>query len=185
MLSISSLIATYGYYALFLGTLLEGETVLVAAGYAAHRGLLELPWVIVIAFFGGTLGDQVAFLVGRRYGSRLLARYPALQSHAVKVRALLNRYHTSLILAVRFLYGLRIAGPLVIGMSDVTLLRFMLLNMAGALIWAVSVALAGYYFGAMLELVLIDLKHFDEIILLAILVAGGGLWLWRRWMQRR
>lgn len=50
MLSIASLIATYGYYALFLGTLLEGETVLVAAGYAAHRGLLELPWVIVIAF---------------------------------------------------------------------------------------------------------------------------------------
>jgi membrane protein DedA with SNARE-associated domain len=185
MLPISSLIASYGYYALFLGTFLEGETVLVAAGYAAHRGLLKLTWVIVIAFLGATLGDQVAFLAGRRYGDRLLARFPALQPRAAKVRALLNYYHTPLILAVRFLYGLRIAGPLVIGMSNVTLPRFIFLNMAGALVWAVSVALAGYYFGATLELILVDIRHFDEVILLAIPVAGSGFWLWRRWTQRR
>lgn len=181
---IAALIADYGYYALFLGTFFEGETFLVAAGFAAHRGLLELPWVVAIAFVGSTLGDQAAFFAGRRYGETLLVRYPALVPLVVKMRALLQRYHAPLILVVRFLYGLRIAGPLAIGMSEVPVFRFLFLNMSGALLWSVSVALAGYYFGAVLELAPLDLKHFDEAILLAILVAGGGFWLWRQWARR-
>lgn len=56
---LADLLREYGYYAVFLGTFLEGETVLVMAGFAAHSGYLQLPWVIAVA--GGTLGDQLYF----------------------------------------------------------------------------------------------------------------------------
>ncbi|WP_435628533.1 DedA family protein [Candidatus Ferrigenium straubiae] len=179
-MTLTALIASYGYYALFAGTFLEGETVLIAAGFAAHRGMLDLSWVIAIAFVASTLGDQSAFLLGRWQGERLLQRFPALRRKAPVVQSLLDRYHVPLILGVRFFYGLRIAGPFVIGMSSIPFLVFALLNMAGALVWAVAVASAGYYFGVALESWIGNLKQFEETVLVIILAAGAGIWLWRR-----
>jgi len=179
-MTLTALIASYGYYALFVGTFLEGETVLIAAGFAAHRGILDLSWVIAIAFIASTLGDQLSFLLGRWHGEQLLQRFPALRRKIPAVQALLDRYHVPLILGVRFFYGLRIAGPFVIGMSSVPFLIFALLNMVGALIWAVAVASAGYYFGVALEIWIANLKQFEETVLVIILVVGAGIWLWRR-----
>ena len=58
-MSLVELIATYGYYAVFLGAFIEGETVLILAGIAAHRGYLDLTTVIGVAFAGGWLGDHI------------------------------------------------------------------------------------------------------------------------------
>lgn len=179
-MTLTALIASYGYYALFVGTLLEGETVLIAAGFAAHRGILDLSWVIAIAFIASMLGDQLAFLLGRWRGERLLQRFPVLRRKAPIVQALLDRYHVPLILGVRFFYGLRIAGPFVIGMSRIPFLGFALLNMVGAIIWAAIVASAGYYFGMALEIWTANLKQFEEAVLVIILVVGACIWLWRR-----
>ena len=184
-MTLTALIASYGYYALFFGTFLEGETVLIAAGFAAHRGILDLSWVIAIAFIASTLGDQLAFLLGRWRGEQLLQRFPALRRKVPAVQSLLDRYHIPLILGVRFFYGLRIAGPFVIGMSRIPFPVFALLNMAGALVWAAVVALAGYYFGMALEIWIADLKQFEETVLVIILVAGAGIWLWRRKRKSR
>ena len=179
-MTLTALVTSYGYYALFVGALLEGETVLIAAGFAAHRGILDLSWVITIAFIASTLGDQLAYLFGRWHGERLLQRFPALRRKVPAVQALLDRYHVPLILGVRFFYGLRIAGPFVIGMSSIPFPVFALLNMAGALVWAAAVASAGYYFGMALEIWIANLKQFEEAVLAIIIVAGAGIWLWRR-----
>ena len=79
-------IAHYGYLALFVGTFLEGETILVLGGLAAQQGLLELPWVMAAAFSGSLLGYQLAFFVGRRWGRRILARFPGWQDKIEKIR---------------------------------------------------------------------------------------------------
>ena len=179
-MTLTALIASYGYYALFVGAFLEGETVLIAAGFAAHRGILDLSWVIAIAFIASTLGDQLAFLLGRWYGERLLQRFPVLRCKAPVVQTLLDRYHVPLILGVRFFYGLRIAGPFVIGMSNIPFMVFALLNMVGALVWAAVVASAGYYFGMVLEMWIANLKQFEETVLVIILVLGACIWIWRR-----
>lgn len=179
-MTLTALIASYGYYALFVGAFLEGETVLIAAGFAAHRGILDLSWVIAIAFIASTLGDQLAFLLGRRHGERLLQRFPILRRKVPLVQALLDRYHVPLILGVRFFYGLRIAGPFVIGMSNISFMVFALLNMVGAIIWAVVVASAGYYFGMALEMWMANLKQLEEAVMALIFAIGVGIWLWRR-----
>ena len=71
-MNLPELIETYGYWVVFGGTLLEGESVLLLAGFAAHRGLLELHTVIGVAIFGSFLGDQLLFFLGRYQGAKLL-----------------------------------------------------------------------------------------------------------------
>jgi membrane protein DedA with SNARE-associated domain len=54
---LESLIETYGYWAVLLGTVLEGETVVVIAGFLAHQGYLQLKFVIFFSFLGSLIGD--------------------------------------------------------------------------------------------------------------------------------
>ena len=61
------LIQTHGYWVIFLGTFVEGETFLILGRFAAHRGYLHLDWVILIAFFGSLAGDNFFFFLGRRH----------------------------------------------------------------------------------------------------------------------
>src|SRR5436190_1120650 len=68
-------VAELGYAALFIGTLLEGETVVFLAGLAAHHGYLWFPAVLAVSVVGGFLSDQILFHVGRRYGERVYARF--------------------------------------------------------------------------------------------------------------
>ena len=71
-MSLAEMVSTYGYAAIAIGTFLEGETVLILGGFAAYRGYLELPWVLVSAFIGTLLGDQLYFYIGRTKGHRFL-----------------------------------------------------------------------------------------------------------------
>lgn len=177
-MNIPWLIHTYGYWAVAGGTLLEGESVLLAAGAAASRGYMKLPTILVIATFCGFLSDQVFFYVGRFWGRRLLARFSSLQARATQVNALLERHAVPLILGVRFLYGLRMAGPIIIGMSGVSSWRFFSLNLLGAAIWAGLIGGAGYALGHGVHR-LIGLIHgidADEIWLVGLGVALALIW---------
>ena len=89
---ISEFVATYGYLSIFFGTLLEGETILIAGGFAAHRGMLNLPLVILVAIVGSSLGDQLAFWLGRYKGNALMERVPALARRKDRIHELLHRY---------------------------------------------------------------------------------------------
>lgn len=177
---ISAFVASYGYPTVFLGTLLEGETILIAAGFAAHRGLLDWRLVFLVAMLGATLGDQFAFLLGRWKGAALIERFPVLVQQKPRVERLLQRYNVLFILGVRFLYGLRIAGPVLLGSSGIAVWRFALLNLLGAALWAALITAAGYAFGEAIASLLADLKSVEEALLVSIVVAGLAYWLWRR-----
>lgn len=174
-MAIVELIQTYGYAAVAVGTFLEGESVLALAGAAASRGHLWLPAVIAVATLASFAGDQLYFLLGRRYGARLFESFPSLQARTARARELLDRYHTLVILSVRFLYGLRIAGPIAIGMSGVPWFRFLVLNLAGAVVWALLVAGAGYWFGHAIAHLLGGIDA-DELWWLAALLLAVLLW---------
>lgn len=184
-MDLAGLIASYGYAAVFLGTLLEGETVLALAGFAAHRGYLALDWVIVSGIAGGVVGDQLAFAAGRRWGARLLARWPALAVAAGTAAARLERHATWFVVVNRFMYGLRLAGPIAVGMSALPWRRFLALNFAGAVIWAVAIALAGYAFGEVLGRVFEDVHRAEAWVFGVGLAVALGVVAVRAWRQRR
>jgi len=175
---LESLIASYGYVAIFVGTFLEGETILVLGGFAARRGWLTLPGVIAAAFAGSVTSDQLFFYLGRRHGERLLARRPRWQPALARVRRLLDRYDTLVILSFRFLYGLRNVTPFALGMSHVSTARFCVLNLIGAALWAVVIALIGWVIGEAAEQMIGHIKRYERSLMAAIVVAGALLWLW-------
>lgn len=179
-LSLTAVIARYGYFAVAVGAILEGETVLLAAGVAAHHGLLDLRIVMLVAAVASTLGDQAYFQIGRRWGGRLLDRFPPLARRAPQVRALITRYHTSLVLGIRFMIGLRIAGPILMGWARVDPWRFTVLNAVGAAIWAVLVAGAGYGLGNAWENLAVHPQGRAVLILMLLALAGFAIYRWRR-----
>jgi membrane protein DedA with SNARE-associated domain len=171
-----SLIDTYGYWAVLIGTFFEGETVLLLGGFAASQGYLVLRWVIVVAFLGTLFADQLFFLLGRRYSQPILARRPSWKSRSEKAQKLLERFRTPLILAFRFMYGIRTVTPFAIGMTNVPTGEFILLNIIGASVWALIVGTGGYLFGSALETLLGNIKHYEFHILGAIALAGALIW---------
>jgi len=175
-MTLESLVASYGYLAVLLGTFLEGETILVLAGFAAHRGYLQLPWVMAAAFAGTLAGDQLYFYLGRLRGKSLLAKRPHWQRKSERVLALLDRHQTLVILGFRFTYGIRTVAPFVIGMSRVSPLRFAVLNGLGAAVWAIAIGWLGYVFGHALEAALGEVKRYEEWVLGGIAVAGAAVW---------
>lgn len=184
-ISLARLVAEYGYLAVFCGTLLEGEVLLVLAGFAAYQGHLSIITVIAVAFCGATIGDQMFFFIGRRYGNALLERFPGTQARAQRIHRLLLRHHPAIIIGVRFAYGLRILGPIVIGTTPLPAWRFMFFNALGAAIWAPLIAGAGYLFGQTLELLLADLKAFETVALLVIVAVAVIAALVHRARRRR
>ncbi len=179
-MNLPELIQTYGYGAVFAGTLLEAEAVLLVGGFAAHRGYLDLPTVVGVAIVGSFLANQLWFYLGRRHGDTLLARFPKYAVPAARAQELLAKYNMPLILTVRFVFGLRTVLPFVLGMSNIPILRFEILNLAGAIFWSVTIAAGGYLFGHLFERALGDLRHYEEILLAVLAVGGFLFWLYSR-----
>lgn len=174
-----STIEHYGYLAVLIGTFLEGETVLILGGFAAHRGYLELPWVIVSAFAGTVCGDQLFYLLGRKHSEKLLSRRPAWKPKIAKAQALISRHRIVIIICFRFIYGLRTAIPFALGAAAVPGRIFMPLNILGALLWSVAIGAAGYVFGQTLETVFGRLKHLELWIMAGIAILGLLVWVIR------
>jgi membrane protein DedA with SNARE-associated domain len=159
-------LSTYGYLALFIGTFLEGETILIIAGFlaATHPELISLPLAILAAFLGSFAGDQTAFYVGRYNKSFLETRLKKWECRIEKVHRLLEKHQVLVLISFRFFYGFRNITPFAVGTTNISPLRFFALNGIGAGIWAISFGLGGYYLGDVLERFLQEAKWW---------VAGG------------
>ena len=179
------LVESFGYVAVFIGTFLEGETILALAGVAAAHGYLSYWAIVGVAVVGAFLGDQVCFFIGRRYGHRVLNRYPTLAAKAPRVQAILRRWVAPAVLVLRFLSGLRIAGPIVIGTCGISPWRLAFFNFIGALIWAPLVAGVGYFAGYALHEWLGRLERAQMGLVLALALAVLIAWYLIQWRRRR
>lgn len=174
----------FGYFALFLGTFFEGETILVLAGFLAFRGYMDISWVVVVAFFGSYAGDQLWYFMGRRHGRAILARRPRWQAMGDKALDHIRRHPDIWVLSFRFVYGLRTVMPVAIGLSGYPPRRYLLLNGIGAAVWALALGAAAYHFGAILEGLLGNVKKYELWVLGTLLVVGLGLWI-RRYLRNQ
>lgn len=183
-LNLPELIRDYGYWFVFVGTMLEGETVLVLGMLAAHQGLLDARLVGLVAVVGTYLGDLGYYLIGLRYGRAFLDRFPKVAAKVHRIMGWIVRYDIAIIIVNRFLYGFRIAAPVALGMSSTPVWRFLVFNVLGAVVWTVVIGWAGYLFGSALDTLLQDVKKSDQIIVGIIVLLGAGLWV-GRYIARR
>jgi membrane protein DedA with SNARE-associated domain len=183
--NLQSLIENYGYIAIFVGTFLEGETIVILAGFAAQLGYLELQWVIVSAIAGSFSGDQLYFYLGRHWGPRIIARRLSWQESAQKVYDLLHRHQYFLILTFRFYYGLRNVTPFAVGSAQVPRVRFFVLNLIGAVIWALAFGYAGYLSSEAMKLFLGDVRRYELYALGTLVLLAMSIWVVKLIRNRR
>lgn len=174
------LLQKFGYLAVFVGTFLEGETILVLAGFFAEREYLELPLVIVIAALGAYTGHVFWFWLGRTQGIRILNRHPKLKKHFGKGVRLFERYGAPTIFISQYLYGLRISCAIIVGISRISTLKFLVYQFISCVTWAILIGGLGYYFGRAVESVLGRAAHVEKWVLFVFLVIATGLWLYHR-----
>jgi len=176
---------TYIYLLIFIWTFLEGETVVLFAGFAAAQGLLRPELLLVAAWMGSFAGDQCYFWLGRHFGQRLLARFPRFRRGVDTALHWLERYNAGFILTFRFIYGVRNFSSFALGVSAVGWQRFLRLNLLAAGLWAVSFVGLGYFLGHAMRKALPDIARSFQLFMLAALVAVGiASWILHR-MQRR
>jgi membrane protein DedA with SNARE-associated domain len=188
-MNLEQIIAQYGYLGVGVGTFLQSEALLFAGGISAHRGYLDLTWVIVCAFIGTLSGNQLYFYIGQRNGKRLLQNRPNWKTKSAQVQAMLSRHEWLLLLTYRFVPGLAKLTPFLVGASGYSQTRFAAHNVFGALLWSIVVTLLGSMFGKALALMFGNIHLylpwvFGTLVLLAIAVLIG-FWFKSRKVPRQ
>ena len=182
-------LAAYGPIAILLGAAFEGQTAVIAGGVIARQGLISIYVAVAAAALGSAILDQVLFVLGRSFRDTPFVRRVAAKPAFAKALGLIERYPTGFILVFRFLYGLRAAGPVAVGVTHVGTARFAVLNAIGALIWASVFVGLGVIFGPAVMTVLGGvMAHAAPVAIAAlVLVVLGGLifWRWRVWAAER
>lgn len=174
-------IQTYGYWAVLLGGLFEGETILILAGYAVSRGYLEFLPVLLLAVCGGAAGDFAYFMLGRRYGPRLIRSFPTLRRLRARAILVLRRWGRFTAFITRFAYGLRIVLPVTMGAARMPTALFLTFNLLGAFTFALVYLTLGYLFGEALQELLGRVRPYERWILLGVIVTGALVWAAREW----
>jgi len=163
--TLSEVVVRHGYWVVAaaigvesMGIPVPGETMLVAAAiYAGATHKLDIGTVIAAAIAGAIIGDGLGFLIGRRFGHRLLLRYGSrigMTPARIKLgQYLFLRFGGTVVFFGRFIALLRALAALLAGINCMPWPRFLLFNAAGAVVWAGSYGMLAYLFGEKVEAV--------------------------------
>ena len=152
------------------------------AGYAAHAGALSLGTLIAVCWLGSFVGDVIRFWIGRRFGARLLDRFPQFEKPVQTVIRLTERHYVWMILFHRFPHGVRGLAGFAYGMSRLPWSTFLALNFVAAGLWSGVVASAGYAFGQFSETAINNASSSLGIVMLVVFL--GLSWLLSKKLER-
>ncbi|HVT45402.1 MAG TPA: DedA family protein [Thermoanaerobaculia bacterium] len=175
----------FGYVAVFIGTFFEGETILVLAGFFSEQNYLSLPLVIIVGFLGAYSGHIFWFWLGRARGLRIVNHFPRMQKHLGQGIRLFERYGIPAIFISQYLYGLRITCAIVVGISRISVAKFLFYQGLSCLTWTIIIAHLGVYFGRAVETLLGKAAHVEKYALIAIVTIAVLLYAWHRWKERK
>lgn len=133
------------YLGIYIAAILEGEVVFTGAAVMVSQGRLDGPLVFLAAALGGSTGDQFFYYLvrGVLHGHlrRFLDRFPALASRHQAIVARVQQHRVKMILACRFMPGLRVAIPAACAYARVPGWLFSLLDLVSACAWAATIML--------------------------------------------
>lgn len=143
---------TFAETGLLVGFFLPGDSLLFTVGVIAATGAINLPlWLIAAGLFtAAVVGDQVGYLVGRRYGPRVFARPDSrffAASHAVKAQAFFAKHGPRAVVLARLVPVVRTFTPVVAGVARMPRSVFTAYNVIGGLAWTVGFLAVGYFLG--------------------------------------
>ena len=174
-----SLIEAFGTVGLFVivfaesgllaGFFLPGDSLLFTAGLLAYEGHLNLPIVMAGCFVAAVAGDQVGYVIGRRYGPAVFKQPNSRffqQKNADRARAYFEKNGPKTIVLARFLPVIRTFTPVVAGVGRMDYRKFVTFNVIGGFLWSIGVTSAGYLLGK-------TVPNIDHWLLPIILLIGA------------
>ena len=172
------LLLTYGYTALFLWSIMEGEVGLILSGWlASEQRVFQYENIILVAIAGAFIGDLLLFLVGRIFAKRTQHWF---EKHPKKERSVmrwLGKWGALLIVFERFIYGTHIPVLLTIGMSGYSFMKFLIYDFIGIVLWSVTFVSVGYYFGQnAVNLILLIQKNILAVLFFLLLFLLFFIW---------
>ena len=133
-----STLGLWPYYGVLVAAIVEGEVTYITAAALVAQGKLHPLGVLVAGALGAAIGDQAYFYVFRGRLPRWIARYPSLERKAAPLIGRVRRHSSLMVLLIRFAPGLRIALAAACAWIDVPALKFTVLNLLSAFVWAIA-----------------------------------------------
>lgn len=127
---------------------LPGDSILFAAGLvAATRDDTNIVFLVTIIFIAAFLGDQVGYVLGRKYGRSYLERHssPRIERMIARAENFYEKYGWSAVILARFYPWIRTFMPPIAGIGKMNYYKFLAANALGALLWGVGITMLGYY----------------------------------------
>jgi LPXTG-motif cell wall-anchored protein len=185
----------YGYAAIFVLMLLESalipfpsEVTMLAGGFYAAEGSLDLFWVGFAGVMGNMVGSWIAYAIGRKTGRAVLdryGRYVLIRSHDVdKAEVWWDKYGEAATFFSRLLPVIRTFISLPAGIAKMPLGKFSIYTFLGVVPWTYGLAYLGLVLGENWERVL-DYFDLPTLLIAGALVIAVGLWYLRRRKQQK
>ncbi|WP_236864493.1 DedA family protein [Candidatus Hydrogenosomobacter endosymbioticus] len=182
----SQFVQQWGYIAVFLGSLIEGEGIILTASALAALGHLSIYKVMVIAFCGTVFADQSLYFVGYYYGDRIISyikrKFPRMEKPMDRGLNFLHRHRIVYIMTFRFIYSIRIVSPIIIGAQRVPFKLFSFLNVIAAVVWTVTSCSLGYLIG---ETIVKRMDSFKKIFFGVVVGCVLAVFLLKLYKKRR
>ena len=158
-----------------IGAPVPGESLLIFASVLAGRGEMSLPALLISAWVGSVIGDNLGFLIGRKLGRKTVLRYGAkvglTNERFSKIESRYVRYGSATVLFSRFFSILRQLNGIVAGMLGMSWWRFVLFDAVGAALWVTVWVFLPAYFSEHLAFI-VTLAH-HKIVVVSFLIAVG------------
>lgn len=165
-----ALVAALAETVFLLGLLMPGSTLLLLMGMLAGQGIFDLGDLLFFAIVGATLGDNVNYFLGRRYGRHWLRedRWFLKTEHVAKAENFFDRHGGKSVFLGRFVPSVKEIMPFVAGMAGMERRSFMVWNLLGAIGWGCQWILPGYIFSQSLSLAQTWLSRVGILVLVLV-----------------
>lgn len=162
---------------LLVGFFLPGDTLLIAAGVLASTGALSLGWTITVIAVAAIVGDNVGYEIGKYSGKRLFTKRDGVlfrHEYVEQAQAFYDKHGGKTIILARFVPIVRTFAPMIAGIGKMPHGRFFAFNVIGAVLWAVTLPLLGYWVGSQIPQIGDYLEYAITFVVLASLLPA--LW---------
>ena len=166
---------------LLIGFFLPGDSLLFTAGFLASQGALQIVPLALLCFVAAVAGDSTGYAIGQHFGRRLYARPDSRffrREHLARAEAFFARHGGKAIVFARFIPVVRTFVPVVAGAGAMRYTHFIGFNILGGFLWAIGVAVAGYFLGSTIP----GVDRYLLPIIAAIIVVSvlPAVWQWWR-----
>lgn len=186
----AAIISQYRIIGTFIGSFFFGESVIITVFYLAGQLSWNLSLLFVAAFLGTVVSDALWVQGGKVV--RSIVQYVGVSEkmyrRAEGTQKLIDRITSGkpflVLLFIKFLYGSRIATILYLGAQRITLIKFLIFDSIGTIIWLVVIAGVGYLAGKGVGSVMPIFERF-EVSIVAIVILIGVMKVSTIWITRR